>query len=85
VPGSEWERFDHALFRRLRIERKLSQRDLARAVGVTTMTVKNWDHGRYSPNASVVPALCAAMGLSPSERARLGLRGFSGPSGPDDL
>lgn len=85
MPGSDPGRFDHALFRRLRIERKLSQRDLASTVGVTPMTVKNWDHGRYSPNASVVPALCAAMGLSPSERARLGLRGFSGHSGPDDL
>ena len=35
-----------AAFRAARVERKLSQRDVATALGVSAMTVSNWERGR---------------------------------------
>ena len=35
-----------AAFRAARVERNLSQRDVATALGVTAMTVSNWERGR---------------------------------------
>lgn len=50
--------------RRLRAERNMEQKELARKVGVTNTTVSYWETFYRFPNASVVPALANALGVS---------------------
>ena len=63
-------RFGVAL-RRLRDLRKLSQEDLAEAIGYNRTTIGLWERGRKSPTLAAVAALSAALGVSASELLRL--------------
>ncbi len=51
----------------LREGRKLTQRALAEAVGVTDKAVSNWESGRGLPDISLVEPLAAALGVSVAE------------------
>ena len=50
--------------RELRQERGWTQLDLANAIGVTPVTVFNWERGKYEPKASQLRALGRAFGVS---------------------
>lgn len=51
----------------LREGRKLTQRALAEAVGVTDKAVSKWESGRGLPDISLVEPLAAALGVSVAE------------------
>ena len=49
----------------LRLSRGLSQSALAAAVGVSTRTVKYWEHGQRTPNATSLLALARHFDVPP--------------------
>ena len=51
----------------LREGRRLTQRALAEAVGVTDKAVSKWESGRGLPDISLVEPLAAALGVSVAE------------------
>lgn len=50
---------------RLRLLRRCSQQDLAKALGVSRQTISNWENGREEPKLKLhqYKALCKALGL----------------------
>jgi DNA-binding XRE family transcriptional regulator len=50
--------------RKLREEARLTQLELANAVGVTPVTVYNWERGKYEPKASQLRALARVFRVS---------------------
>lgn len=50
---------------RLRTLRRCSQKDLAKAVGVSRQTISNWENGRVEPELTLsqYKALCMALGI----------------------
>lgn len=53
-----------ALIRRLRGEKKLTQRALAEAVGVSDKAVSKWENGRGAPDITLVGTLARVLGVS---------------------
>ncbi len=53
--------------KRLREERHLTQRQLARALGVTDKAVSKWESGRGLPDITLVEPLAQALGVSVAE------------------
>ena len=53
--------------RDLRLARALSQRDLARAAGVTQKTVLDLELGRKEPHLKTIRKLAGALGVEPAE------------------
>ena len=51
--------------RTLRLSRGISQSVLAAAVGVSTRTVKYWEHGQRTPNATSLLALAHYFDVPP--------------------
>ena len=51
--------------RTLRLSRGLSQSALAAAVGVSSRTVKYWEHGQRTPNATSLLALAHYFDIPP--------------------
>ena len=49
----------------LRLSRGISQSVLAAAVGVSTRTVKYWEHGQRTPNAASLLALAHYFDIPP--------------------
>ncbi|MDD7638628.1 MAG: helix-turn-helix transcriptional regulator [Subdoligranulum variabile] len=49
----------------LRLSRGISQSALAAAVGVSTRTVKYWEHGQRTPNATSLLALAHHFDVPP--------------------
>lgn len=58
---------DH--LRRRRLERKLFQKDLATAIGVTVPTITNWEVGRTEPELRHMPAIIRFLGYNPLPEA----------------
>ena len=52
-----------ALIRRLRLEQKLTQRQLAEQIGVSPKAVSKWENGLSCPDVSLLPDLSAALGV----------------------
>ncbi|MBO5526108.1 MAG: helix-turn-helix transcriptional regulator [Clostridia bacterium] len=52
---------------RLRSEKKITQQELADAIGVSRQTVKRWETGESDPSASVILPLCQYFGISPND------------------
>lgn len=48
----------------LRCERDLSQRELAKAIGVSPKAINFWEHGVNEPKASYIIALAKFFGVS---------------------
>lgn len=65
-------RIDSDAIRRLRKDRVLSQRDLARTAGVTHATVWRLENGFDLARPSTVRKLAAALGVEPKELIREG-------------
>ena len=55
--------------RRFRLERFLSQAELARRSGVHALTVTRLESGRTAPSTRTVRALAEALGVQPGELA----------------
>ena len=53
--------------RRFRVERFLSQRELARQAGLHAITVVRLEAGATAPSTRTVRALAAALGVEPRE------------------
>ena len=51
--------------RTLRLSRGISQSELAAIVGVSTRTVKYWEHGQRTPNAASLLALAHYFDVPP--------------------
>lgn len=53
----------------LRRERGITQKQVARALGVTEQTVRNWEHGRIEPRFTVAQfkVLCNLLGKTLDE------------------
>lgn len=46
---------------------KLTRREVANQVGVTEVTIFNWENGRSEPRASDILALCKVYGCTADE------------------
>jgi transcriptional regulator with XRE-family HTH domain len=55
--------------RRLRLERFLSQAELARQSGLHTITISRLEAGRAKPSSRTVRALARSLAVSPGEVA----------------
>ena len=53
--------------RKYRIERKLSQKELAQLIGVSNSRVSNWEQGINRPDVDLLADICRALRVSPSE------------------
>jgi transcriptional regulator with XRE-family HTH domain len=51
----------------MRLDRGLRQRDLARELGVTPDTIRNYESGRSSPEVRLWPAILRFLGYDPRE------------------
>lgn len=56
------EKFAHRLHS-LRIERKVTQRDLAKALGVTDMTISRYEAGSVEPSLDIICRICDYFGV----------------------
>lgn len=54
-------------FKFLRMSQGLTQAALAKKIGVNTVTVSQWERGKYSPTASNVPKVAKALGITPKQ------------------
>lgn len=46
-----------------RVNAQLSQKDAAKAIGVSNKTLSSWENGVTSPTASVIPVICELYGV----------------------
>ena len=53
--------------RKYREERKLTQKELAQRIGVSSSRVSNWEQGINRPDADTIAKICKALTVSPSE------------------
>lgn len=53
--------------KKLRMENRLSQDDLAEHVHVVRQTVSKWERGTSIPDAEALVALADALGVTPNE------------------
>lgn len=51
----------------LRKQTKLTQAQLAHALGVTVTTVSNWEQGKYDPNARQFREMCRLFAVAPDD------------------
>jgi transcriptional regulator with XRE-family HTH domain len=57
----------HARIAALRAEKGLSQRDLAKIVGVDETAVSHWETGSSAPNGRRLPIVAQALGVTIDE------------------
>lgn len=48
----------------LRVSNGFTQKSLAEKLGVSPITVFQWEHGKYKPTPSMMPKLAKALGIS---------------------
>ena len=53
------------LIRTLRLERGLTQAELAEVLCVSPKTVSKWENGKGYPDISLLPALSDSLGVAP--------------------
>ena len=59
-------RFRNLLHKRIKEEKKLSQRDLAKAIGISAASVNRWMNGG-APEIDKLPQLCEILEVTPNE------------------
>ena len=69
----------HDTIRKHRKARRMSQRELADQLGVSYQAVSKWERGINLPDLLLVPALCAALGISADELLDIPPRHESAP------
>ena len=47
-----------------RIAHRLTQQDVANAIGVSMQSVSNWENGRSRPDVNLLPAICEALNIT---------------------
>ena len=52
---------------RCRKEKKMTQEDLAKILGVTNKTISRWENGNYMPDLSLLKPLSEVLGISLNE------------------
>ena len=52
---------------RMRNEKKMTQEELAKILGVTNKTVSRWENGNYMPDLSLLKPLSEVLGVSLNE------------------
>lgn len=60
--------------RKTRLDRNLSQPQVARVIGVTTDTITNWELNRNTPEAKQAAKIISFIGCVPQEWGRASLR-----------
>lgn len=63
-----------ALIKKIRLERKWSQADLAAAVNMESNAISRLENGVIAPNVNTIVALALALGKHPSELLKLDLK-----------
>lgn len=53
--------------RKVRIERGLEQKDVARIIKVVEDTITGWENGRSSPQVSFMPSIIQFLGYAPNQ------------------
>ena len=53
--------------RKHRLERNMTQRELAKRIGVSSSRVSNWEQGIDRPDVDMVSLICAALQVDPNE------------------
>ncbi len=53
--------------RKFRETKKITQKQLAEAIGVSGSRVSNWEQGINRPDVDILAKLCSALCVSPSE------------------
>lgn len=53
--------------RKYREDRGLSQKQLAKLIGVSNSRVSNWEQGLNRPDADIIADICRALQVSPSD------------------
>lgn len=53
--------------RKYREAKKISQKELARLIGVSSSRVSNWEQGINRPDVDFLASICKALQVSPSE------------------
>ena len=53
--------------KKYREARRVSQKELAKRIGVSTARVSNWEAGINRPDVDMLAAICRALEISPSE------------------
>lgn len=48
----------------LRVSNGYTQKALANELGVSPITVFQWEHGKYKPTPSIMPKLAKTLGIS---------------------
>lgn len=66
--------------RRLRIERGLAQRELAKMMYVTQSTVARWENGSRMPDATMLPRLAQCLGVDAGELLSVATEGVDAPN-----
>jgi transcriptional regulator with XRE-family HTH domain len=64
--------------RRYREAQNLSQKELAKRIGVSNSRVSNWEQGINRPDVDILADICTVLNISPSELLDVHLS-------PDDL
>ena len=68
--------------REFREARGMTQRQLAREIGVNEEVISNWETGKNRPNVDVLKKLCGSLGVSADELLGTG-RDLAGLLSPD--
>ena len=53
--------------RKFRKKRNMTQKDLAKKIGVSNSRISNWEQGINRPDADMLVAICNALEVSPSD------------------
>ena len=48
----------------LRVSKGYTQKSLAEKLGVSPITVFQWEHGKYKPTPTIMPKLARELGIS---------------------
>jgi transcriptional regulator with XRE-family HTH domain len=58
--------------RRVRLDRDLWQREVAREIGCSKASLLNWERGRAEPELRFLPAILAFLGYDPRQEPECG-------------
>ena len=61
------EYFLSSRLRKFREDRKMSQKELAKLIGVSSARYSNWEQGLHRPNIEFLVKICEVLNVSPSE------------------
>lgn len=57
----------HENIRRIRLEKHMTQEQVAKACGTVSATIRTYESGRYNPKPATVAKIAKALGVTPAE------------------